>query len=174
MKPTPYEARERLLITTASALIAIMRKSGDWPSTLPALEDCLRDVTPPGSHELASDAPAMGALDTMTREELLEELNCARDVLGRIAELIGWAPPSETSLLEAMEAFAKSGGTTAKLNVEALNRLDKYEHALHWALGEGDSDFGDHEPPATKATQLPPPRYWWRTELRRRAFGADS
>lgn len=39
----------------------------------------------------------------------------------------------------------------------------RLEAAISWALGEGDSDFGDREGDTKQ------PRYWWRIELRRRA-----
>lgn len=41
-------------------------------------------------------------------------------------------------------------------------RIRDLEVAIRWALGEGDSDFGD-------AVPVDAPRYWWRKELRRRA-----
>lgn len=34
--------------------------------------------------------------------------------------------------------------------------------AILWALGEGDSDFGDHKP-------ANPGPFWWRSELKERA-----
>jgi hypothetical protein len=37
------------------------------------------------------------------------------------------------------------------------------EEAIAWACGEGDSDFADRIPFGGK------PRFWWRSELRRRA-----
>lgn len=39
---------------------------------------------------------------------------------------------------------------------------ERYRDAVEWALGEGDSDFGDNKPENAKP-------FWWRTELRRRA-----
>lgn len=41
----------------------------------------------------------------------------------------------------------------------------RLEAAISWAMGEGDSDFGDREEGDKQ------PRYWWRAELRRRALG---
>jgi hypothetical protein len=43
-------------------------------------------------------------------------------------------------------------------------KIDALAAAVRWALGEGDSDFGNDLPPDAK-------RYWWRKELRERAFG---
>lgn len=46
------------------------------------------------------------------------------------------------------------------------------EEAIRWALGEGDSDFGDHMPEPKLIPDLSVMRihtYWWRDELRRRA-----
>lgn len=40
---------------------------------------------------------------------------------------------------------------------------ERLRGAISWALGEGDSDFGDRMPADGK------PRYWWRSELHRRA-----
>lgn len=42
-------------------------------------------------------------------------------------------------------------------------RVKELEEAIEWALGEGDSDFGDNIPPGIG-------KYWWRKELRARAF----
>jgi hypothetical protein len=39
---------------------------------------------------------------------------------------------------------------------------ERYRAAIEWALGEGDSDFGDNKPENAKP-------FWWRTELRQRA-----
>lgn len=44
--------------------------------------------------------------------------------------------------------------------------------AIRWALGEGDSDFGDQLPPGRhpgdgQKPRIPP--YWWRTHLRQKA-----
>lgn len=41
---------------------------------------------------------------------------------------------------------------------------DQMRAAIKWALGEGDSNFGEH-----KGNHGGP--YWWRKELRERAFG---
>jgi hypothetical protein len=40
--------------------------------------------------------------------------------------------------------------------------MERLREAISWALGEGDSNFGDNIPKNA-------PRYWWRRELRRRA-----
>jgi hypothetical protein len=44
-------------------------------------------------------------------------------------------------------------------------RVAELEAAIRWALGEGDSDFGDNIPPSNGR----PRPFWWRTELRERA-----
>lgn len=44
-------------------------------------------------------------------------------------------------------------------------RIAELERAIRWALGEGDSDFGDHLPDDLRKA----PPFWWRTELRKRA-----
>ena len=47
--------------------------------------------------------------------------------------------------------------------IATLNeRICEMEAAIRWALGEGDSDFGNNVPDGA-------PRYWWRTELGKRA-----
>lgn len=46
-------------------------------------------------------------------------------------------------------------------------KVAKLEAAIAWALGEGDSDFGEQEPSLTEQLSRRP--YWWRTELRQRA-----
>jgi hypothetical protein len=47
-------------------------------------------------------------------------------------------------------------------------RVTVLEAAIRWALGEGDSDFGDNIP-TVRFLGGKPARYWWRTELRERA-----
>lgn len=48
----------------------------------------------------------------------------------------------------------------------ALADARKLADAIRWALGEGDSDFGEVVPHANEG------RYWWRSELRKRAGDA--
>lgn len=48
-------------------------------------------------------------------------------------------------------------------HIAALEReRDELKAAIYWALGDGDSDFGEHKLDYA-------PTYWWRTELRKRA-----
>jgi hypothetical protein len=44
----------------------------------------------------------------------------------------------------------------------ALAEVAQLREAISWALGEGNSNFGDMMPETG-------PRFWWRAELRRRA-----
>lgn len=44
-------------------------------------------------------------------------------------------------------------------------RIEELESAVKWALGEGDSNFGDNIPDG-----VPINKFWWRSELRARAF----
>lgn len=67
----------------------------------------------------------------------------------RIKVALGW-PDSLNSVPSRVK--------TLQAKVAAL------EAAIAWALGEGDSDFGDNMP-----AKAPP--YWWRGELRQRARG---
>lgn len=69
-------------------------------------------------------------------------------------------------LLEARRVRAVKKVQRENLRV-AMRENEKLRRAVAWALGEGDSDFGEKMPGATGAT----PRYWWRTELARLARG---
>lgn len=59
-------------------------------------------------------------------------------------------------IMERERDVAKAALTAAEAEKE------RYRAAIEWALGEGDSDFGDNKPENAKP-------FWWRTELRRRA-----
>lgn len=62
--------------------------------------------------------------------------------------------------LEAIRAaYLASPGPSLQAEVERLRA------AISWALGEGDSDFGDKAPPTGSKR-----RFWWRDELRARAL----
>lgn len=62
-------------------------------------------------------------------------------------------PVTATSIAEGADEIAR-----------LLADNERLRGAISWALGEGDSNFGDNTPDNA-------PRYWWRTELRRRAWG---
>jgi hypothetical protein len=49
-----------------------------------------------------------------------------------------------------------------------MDRVAQLEGAISWALGEGDSDFGDHIPPQPPIGKRAVP-YWWRKILRQKA-----
>lgn len=49
-----------------------------------------------------------------------------------------------------------------KLCKKYHKEIKKLRGAIEWALGMGDSDFGDNKPENAKP-------FWWRTELRKRA-----
>lgn len=50
---------------------------------------------------------------------------------------------------------------------DALERkVKRLEDAISWALGEGNSDFGENKPENA-------PVFWWRKELRERAIPQD-
>lgn len=76
---------------------------------------------------------------------------------GRLGELMV-ADDEERERLRCALIDAES------LNTTLASRLKEAEDAIRWALGEGDSDFSDKIPKARAW------RYWWREELRRRAF----
>jgi hypothetical protein len=62
------------------------------------------------------------------------------------------------AMIETLNLWVETGKVNG--NRVAVER-DRLEAAIRWALGEGDSDFAPQ--PAGKG------RYWWRTELRKRA-----
>jgi len=58
---------------------------------------------------------------------------------------------------------AERQAEAAEARASALEgEVERLRDAIGWALGEGDSDFGDHKPENAKP-------FWWRTELRARA-----
>lgn len=89
----------------------------------------------------------------------------------------------ETSIQNARERnAAEARATSAETDIEGWRRihleitaerdalaarLAVMDAAIDWALGEGDSDFGDNKPENAKP-------FWWRTELRRRAREARA
>lgn len=64
--------------------------------------------------------------------------------------------------LQACAEALRGGGSPG-----AAGREARLEAAIRWALGEGDSDFGDHKPERVEGKVYP--QYWWRYELRERA-----
>lgn len=76
----------------------------------------------------------------------------------RIAEL----EEKNKSLIAALNnssSILNDGSSALELRDK---RIAELEAAIEWALGEGDSDFGEVIPPTGP--------YWWRKELRARAF----
>lgn len=61
---------------------------------------------------------------------------------------------------------AGAGDAQNKID-EADARIRQLEAAIGWALGEGDSDFGDNKPENAKP-------FWWRAELRARTAFART
>lgn len=63
----------------------------------------------------------------------------------------------------------------ARAALDALEDAERFRGAIEWALGRGDSDFGDalgdRAPGDGKKPRIG--RYWWRTELAQRA-GLDA
>lgn len=53
---------------------------------------------------------------------------------------------------------------------EMVAEVARLRAAITWALGEGDSDFGNNLPPARPRRA----HYWWRAELSERAFGPQA
>lgn len=49
-----------------------------------------------------------------------------------------------------------------RLRILAAQENKRLRDAISWALGEGNSDFGDNKPENA-------PTFWWRRELRQRA-----
>lgn len=58
-----------------------------------------------------------------------------------------------------------------KRALDAEDEVKKPRAAVMWALGDEGSDFGDHIPTDSDGKVAP---FWWRTELRKRAFSAGG
>lgn len=103
------------------------------------------------THEHAIATLAMHALSQVARDR----------------EPVDWdvEPTREEWIRQTLDATAKKGrGGTYNLHPDEIvcDRGGKLRDAIKWSLGEGDSDFG--EGPNVRGG-----RYWWRSELRKRA-----
>ena len=89
--------------------------------------------------------------------------------------MINTPPASETPETDAAQRIQFEGRTVCVVAPEDLEALErrlreagergsKFQAAIEWALGQGDSDF---EP-----RRLDDPPYYWRTKLRKLAFGS--
>lgn len=79
--------------------------------------------------------------------------------------------PPCTHDLAVREMATHDGQCSICANAEIRSlrsRLRRVEGAVLWALGEG----GSFAPPVTSGGERPPP-FWWRSELRLRAFGKE-
>lgn len=69
------------------------------------------------------------------------------------------------ALVQRLRELAEAWKQATDLLEEQAVRIQQLEAAIRWALGE-EGDFSEEPPPlAGKYRQ----RFWWRTELRRRA-----
>ena len=85
-------------------------------------------------------------------EALQDQVDVTDALRKRVAEL-------EAEAKDSWEQFCDETGRAAELETER----DRLRAAIEWALGEPGSDFADYDPPRVVG------RYWWRTELRKRA-----
>lgn len=76
----------------------------------------------------------------------------------RLVEQAGWVTHWQTKCQATNGLLQDAKATLTAAEAEK----ERYRAAIEWALGEGDSDFGDNKPENAKP-------FWWRTELRRRA-----
>lgn len=58
--------------------------------------------------------------------------------------------------------LARPESITEKMLRKKDEEISQLKSAISWALGEGDSDFGDNKPEGAGA-------FWWRKELKQRA-----
>lgn len=87
-------------------------------------------------------------------------------VLALVAQLREYADKGYDEQLDCATAAAQLVySKAAVVLVQQAARIQQLEAAIRWALGE-EGDFSEEPPPlAGKYRQ----RFWWRTELRRRA-----
>lgn len=66
--------------------------------------------------------------------------------------------------MDLIDLVAKSASLDDLISLlrDTEKQRQKLHHAVQWALGEGDSDFGNNKPENAQP-------YWWRSELRKRA-----
>lgn len=81
----------------------------------------------------------------------------------RLLEICDKADASDGVSIADFAMVARTAFPDALRELSASReRIAALTAAIRWALGEGDSDFGDNKP-----TNLGP--FWWRIELSRRA-----
>lgn len=88
--------------------------------------------------------------------------------------MLSVTPDLSASLSEMIEALDHECQASMATIAEERARADRAEAeverlrgAISWALGEGDSDFGDNKPENAKP-------FWWRAELRARALSQET
>lgn len=167
MKPTPHDAREALLSTVANITADLLaeRVKGDtlsdaatrFPRRYNELMEALSNVAAkPGPKH----TPVV--FSTITPAEAQEELARAGETLAAIGKLTGWDNRTMT-LLEHVQQMPMG-----QLNANLADRADKLERSVRWVLGEHADGFPE-QPPAEDGRIVD--KFWWRRELRARAFG---
>jgi hypothetical protein len=117
------------------------------------------------------DAPLVAYMNAETREQRSAAFlrTYAQRVRDRTA--VSWEIPNTVATtLEDIAALLESKGSREdgpRLHIEA--ERDRLREAVRWALGEV-GEFGEEPAPLAGKHRR---RFWWRKELRARAFGAD-
>lgn len=91
------------------------------------------------------------------------ELAEAREEIERLKGLLNAnGKPRFNEAMRRLEKAERERDEAMAALREKEERVKTLESAISWALGEGDSDFGDHKPDNARP-------FWWRTELRARS-----
>lgn len=106
-------------------------------------------------HSTAGREDIAQFVDAETARTFFEAL----EKLAAEAQILADARARQARTIAALEAEARQSALAREAQHREIGRL---RSAIAWALGNGDSNFGDYEPKNA-------PRYWWRGELRRRA-----
>lgn len=104
--------------------------------------------------------------DNGTAEFVAEARAALPDALREIENLTAMLNTQRAVNCSVSRGYSATKGVNTKIrddNKSLRDRIAALEKAIQWALGEGDSDFGDNKP-------TNPGPFWWREELSRRAI----
>ena len=132
------------------------------------LDQLERDLTP----SLPSEDPREGLVDIrcgkcgMAHYEVVDCISALRTALAEEREAREKYEKRAEQFAATIEDLSRRAEQAEAEVKRWRERAERADAAIDWALGEGDSDFGDNKPKRPDGTVAP---YWWRTELRKRA-----